>query len=120
MAGTGGEEIGLGLGEAAPLGRSTRGTEDVEETNIGSEIMPRVTDLLRSLRVAAGRLLRSSAGTGWEAKTGDDLAEFEVEFGLAYGAEGGALGAWNEDTGEGWKGGLGDGRGGPPPGGRFI
>lgn len=38
--------ISLGRG---PLGRPTRGTEEVLDMNVGSEIIPLVTDFLRAL-----------------------------------------------------------------------
>jgi hypothetical protein len=56
MAGTGGEAMGLGRGDGMPPGRSTRGTEEVEDTRVGSEIIPRVTDFLRSRPVRGGGL----------------------------------------------------------------
>ena len=49
---------------------------------MGSEIIPRVTDFLRSLPVRPEGL-RSSKPMGWEAMTGEFIAEFEVEFGFA-------------------------------------
>jgi hypothetical protein len=124
MAGTGGEAIGLGRGEGAPLGSSTRGTEEVEERKVGSEIMPRVIDFFRSrivVRLDGGRfgVLRPS-GLTWLGMTGDGIAEVEAEAGLAKAADGGAPGAPKGDIGEGGKGGRGEGRGGALPGGRFI
>jgi len=123
IAGTGGVAICPGRGL---IGNPTRGTDEVLEMKVGSEIIPLVTDFLRA--AAAGRLsstgVERPVGGGCICKTGDGRAETFADGGSRGGAENpgdipGAKGLMGV-MGEWGNGGRGDGLGAPAGIGPFL